>query len=326
MRRIDLRREDGVAMTEFALIVPVFLLIVAGLLGFGRVFFYWIETNHMASETARWAVVDRNPYDPGQTLQQHVRDRRAPSSSQETSRSASTSPARTRRDGRSRRSRAREDPEAVRLRADPRHRADHDTRARRRCGSSGSQTAIDPTTLHGRRTEHRNLLMNRARPRRARRHPRDGRGHDSGVPRAHGARRRRRQLVHAQAPAPEPRRRGCVRGRRRVREELEGVRPGRRPVAEGVDGEGDRGRSAPVRRRPRSGRLRGRRAAVAAPQHRDREPGRTSTSSSTRRRGLQRRHRLHPTPAVATAGNPCYSIHAGPTTISPAAATGSTSG
>ena len=62
MRRVNLKREDGVAMTEFALIVPVFLLIVAGLLAFGRVFFYWIEANHMASETARWAVVDRNPY------------------------------------------------------------------------------------------------------------------------------------------------------------------------------------------------------------------------------------------------------------------------
>ena len=61
-RRIDLRREDGVAMTEFALIVPVFLLIVVGLLAFGRVFFYWIEANHLANETARWAVVDRNPY------------------------------------------------------------------------------------------------------------------------------------------------------------------------------------------------------------------------------------------------------------------------
>jgi TadE-like protein len=72
VKRINLRREDGVAMTEFALIVPVFLLIVAGLLAFGRVFFYWIEANHMASETARWAVVDRNPYGPGSTLQQHA--------------------------------------------------------------------------------------------------------------------------------------------------------------------------------------------------------------------------------------------------------------
>ena len=49
-------------MTEFALILPVFVLLVVGLLAFGRIFFYWIEANHLASETARWAVVDRNPY------------------------------------------------------------------------------------------------------------------------------------------------------------------------------------------------------------------------------------------------------------------------
>ena len=72
-------------MAEFALVVPVFLLLVVGLLVFGRLFFYWIETNHLANETARWAVVDNNPYDascPGgpytglagcQSLQQHAR-------------------------------------------------------------------------------------------------------------------------------------------------------------------------------------------------------------------------------------------------------------
>ena len=49
-------------MTEFAIILPVFMLIVVGMLVFGRLFFYWIETNHVANETARWAVVDRNPY------------------------------------------------------------------------------------------------------------------------------------------------------------------------------------------------------------------------------------------------------------------------
>jgi len=73
MKRFDLRRDDGVAMTEFALIVPVFLLIVAGLLGFGRAFFYWIDANHLANETARWAVVDRNPFAP-KTLQEYARD------------------------------------------------------------------------------------------------------------------------------------------------------------------------------------------------------------------------------------------------------------
>jgi hypothetical protein len=78
------RREDGVAMTEFALVIPVFMLIVVGLLVVGRLFFYWIEANHLANETVRWAVVDRNPYyastctgftprPPCQSLQQHAR-------------------------------------------------------------------------------------------------------------------------------------------------------------------------------------------------------------------------------------------------------------
>jgi hypothetical protein len=71
VRQLNLRRDDGVAMTEFALILPIFMVIVAGLLGFGRVFFYWIEANHTASETARWAIVDQNPFNP-QTLQEHA--------------------------------------------------------------------------------------------------------------------------------------------------------------------------------------------------------------------------------------------------------------
>ena len=51
-------------MAEFALIAPVFLLLVAGVLSFGQLLFYWIQENHVANETARWAAVDRNPYEP----------------------------------------------------------------------------------------------------------------------------------------------------------------------------------------------------------------------------------------------------------------------
>ena len=58
-------------MVEFALVLPVFLLVIVGLFAFGRVFLYWIETNHLASETARWAIVDTNPY-PGVSLQQYA--------------------------------------------------------------------------------------------------------------------------------------------------------------------------------------------------------------------------------------------------------------
>jgi hypothetical protein len=62
-------------MTEFALIAPVFLLLIVGLLVFGRLFFYWMESNHLASETARWAAIDHNPYQPqGQTLQEHAKE------------------------------------------------------------------------------------------------------------------------------------------------------------------------------------------------------------------------------------------------------------
>jgi hypothetical protein len=76
VKRLSLRREEGVAMTEFALVAPVFMLIVVGMLLFGRAFFYWIEANHLANETARWAVVDRNPYAtnvPPMSLQQGAR-------------------------------------------------------------------------------------------------------------------------------------------------------------------------------------------------------------------------------------------------------------
>ena len=79
------RRGDG----QFALIVPVFLLIVVGLLVFGRLFFYWIETNHPANETARWAVVDpiRTPRRCSARPSEPRRE-----SSRATARSASTFP------------------------------------------------------------------------------------------------------------------------------------------------------------------------------------------------------------------------------------------
>jgi len=72
-------------MAEFSLIVPVFLLLLIGIISFGRVYFVWNDANHLANETARWAAVDQNPYAPvpvppqnpgtgGRTLQQHVCD------------------------------------------------------------------------------------------------------------------------------------------------------------------------------------------------------------------------------------------------------------
>ena len=79
---------------------------------------------------------------------------------------------------------------------------------------------------------------------------------DPGLHRDDGDGRRRRAVVHAQAPAAEPRRRRRLRGRHRVREELEGVRPDRRRRAQGEHRARGREQGPPVRRRSRGVRLR----------------------------------------------------------------------
>jgi Flp pilus assembly protein TadG len=58
---------------EFALILPVFALLLFGMLDFGKAFNYWIDETHLANEGARWAVVNKNPASSG-TLQESIRD------------------------------------------------------------------------------------------------------------------------------------------------------------------------------------------------------------------------------------------------------------
>lgn len=65
------RDERGAALVEFALVLPLLLLLVLGILDFGRALNYWIDTNHLANATARWAAVDKNP-GPGDTLQDSI--------------------------------------------------------------------------------------------------------------------------------------------------------------------------------------------------------------------------------------------------------------
>lgn len=64
--------EDGVALVEFALILPILVLLLFGMLDFGKAFNYWIDETHLANEGARWAVVDKNPAATG-TLQEYIR-------------------------------------------------------------------------------------------------------------------------------------------------------------------------------------------------------------------------------------------------------------
>jgi Flp pilus assembly protein TadG len=67
------RDESGAALVEFALVIPVLLLLLLGMLDFGKAFNYWIDTTHLSATGARWAAVNNNPGD-GATLQESIRD------------------------------------------------------------------------------------------------------------------------------------------------------------------------------------------------------------------------------------------------------------
>jgi Flp pilus assembly protein TadG len=66
-----MRREEGQALAEFALILPILVLLLFGVLEFGKLFNYWLDEAHLANSGARWAAVDSLP--GGATLQQYVR-------------------------------------------------------------------------------------------------------------------------------------------------------------------------------------------------------------------------------------------------------------
>ena len=72
--RRRLRGESGVAIVEFALILPFLCLMIVLMLDVGRAFNYWIDTTHLAAEGARLAAVDKVP--TGSTsLQQFIRSK-----------------------------------------------------------------------------------------------------------------------------------------------------------------------------------------------------------------------------------------------------------
>jgi hypothetical protein len=58
-------RESGQALVEFALILPLFLLIVVGIIQFGVALNFWLDMQRIANQGARWAVVDRYPLPDG---------------------------------------------------------------------------------------------------------------------------------------------------------------------------------------------------------------------------------------------------------------------
>lgn len=66
-----LRQERGQALAEFAVVVPVLMLIIVGILTFGRYENYSNQETQLAAEAARWAAVNVNP-SGSQTLQAYV--------------------------------------------------------------------------------------------------------------------------------------------------------------------------------------------------------------------------------------------------------------
>jgi TadE-like protein len=53
--------EQGAALVEFVLVLPLVLLLLFGMIDFGKAFNYWNDETHLANEAARYAVVNKNP-------------------------------------------------------------------------------------------------------------------------------------------------------------------------------------------------------------------------------------------------------------------------
>jgi Flp pilus assembly protein TadG len=59
--RTFIHNEEGQALAEFALVLPVLILVLFGMIEFGRGFNYWNDATHISAEGARFAVVNRKP-------------------------------------------------------------------------------------------------------------------------------------------------------------------------------------------------------------------------------------------------------------------------
>jgi hypothetical protein len=68
--------ERGVALVEFALVLPLVLLLLFGMIDFGKAINYWNDETHLANEAARYAAVNSNPGAPGSpSLEAWIKDR-----------------------------------------------------------------------------------------------------------------------------------------------------------------------------------------------------------------------------------------------------------
>lgn len=66
------RKEDGQSMVEFALILPIFLLILCGIIDFGWLFYNQLSLNNACREGARYAVVNTADNADTQAIINHI--------------------------------------------------------------------------------------------------------------------------------------------------------------------------------------------------------------------------------------------------------------
>jgi Flp pilus assembly protein TadG len=59
--RKRLRSEKGQSFVEFAIILPVALVLIFGVVELGKAASYWLDSSHLANEGARYAAVDSCP-------------------------------------------------------------------------------------------------------------------------------------------------------------------------------------------------------------------------------------------------------------------------
>ena len=158
MKRIDLRRDDGVAMTEFALVLPVLVLIIAG-----------SSRSAASSSTGSRPTISPTRPPAGRRRPEPVcpgrRCRRQPRLVHQRSSSRDVKSASPSRRARWSANPARgEGAEAVLARPDPERGDDHDQGSVRRCGSSTS-TANGTAPLHTRPATSKGGVLVSRRPR-----------------------------------------------------------------------------------------------------------------------------------------------------------------
>jgi Flp pilus assembly protein TadG len=71
--RKRIRNEQGQTMTEFALVLPIFITLLFAIIQFGIVFNNYVTLTDAARAGARKAAVSRNDPDPSATCQNYVK-------------------------------------------------------------------------------------------------------------------------------------------------------------------------------------------------------------------------------------------------------------